>query len=207
MQIADDNAQLLSDIKVEWNKAEQDIKLAEQVCLKVVTPAVKELRYAGRRIVDALHHIKLGDDLPKAKEYLIDAKFDCMRARHDAIDVATAKMAIDIEIMVEELGYEAILLAYPPFPELRKELNRVRGLIAKSRGQRENRENVYSGIETTVLEKIINLFNEMNAAEPMMRAFVSASRRASLRNLVMGVAGLIVGVIGLAFALWDHFGH
>jgi hypothetical protein len=204
MQIEDEHAQLLSEIKSEWNKAEEDIKLAEQVCLKVVTPAVKELRYAGRRIVDALHYIKLGTDKDKILEFLVDAKFDCLRARHDAIDVATAKMAIDLEIMVKKLGYEAILLAYPNFSTLRKELNRVRSLIAKSRGQREHRENVYSGIETTDMEGIIKLYNEMNAAEPIMQAFVSKSRKHTLANNIFGGGGFLVGIASLAFSVWVY---
>ena len=47
----------IASICAEWDRAEKYIKLAEQIGGKVVFPAVAELRYAGRRIIEALHHI------------------------------------------------------------------------------------------------------------------------------------------------------
>lgn len=52
----------MDSIHDEWNKSEEAIKAAEQVNGRVILPAVKELRYAGRRIVEALHLIGAGDD-------------------------------------------------------------------------------------------------------------------------------------------------
>jgi len=85
---------LLRAIQDEWNRAETDIKTAETVVNNIVIPSVKELRYAGRRIIDAIMEMTANPsayDPARVRALLDDAHFDCHRARHDAIDAATAK--------------------------------------------------------------------------------------------------------------------
>ncbi|MBK8209654.1 MAG: hypothetical protein IPK78_06420 [Rhodospirillales bacterium] len=122
----------ISAILSQWDKAEEDIKLAEQVCNKVVWPSIKELRYAGRRVVDALHAIYSGLSDESINNFLQDAEFDCHRARHDAIDAATATIAIHLEAAADRIGYDAILSGFPQFPTLRKKLRIVRDKIKQS---------------------------------------------------------------------------
>jgi len=89
----------------EWNRAEADIKTAEMGVHSIVIPSVKELRYGGRRVIDALMEIARNPnnaDNTRIKALLDDAHFDCHRARHDAIDAA--KIAADLEIMTAKLG-------------------------------------------------------------------------------------------------------
>lgn len=205
MPISDEHHTLLSDIRGEWNKAEENIKLAEQVCSKVVMPAIKELRYAGRRIVDALYYMNgVECDDNRVKDLLNDAKFDCLRARHDAIDVATAKMAIDMETMVKELKYSVILNVYPDFHKLKKALDDARSNIAKSRGHREDRERIYTNLEVTSLPEIVTMFNDMMSRESIMKEFAVAERKSILKNnlgFYFGIVGSIAGVIGTIAAV------
>ena len=56
---------LLVSTYEEWDKAESIIKLAEQVSGEIVFPSINELRYAGRRISEALSCISRGDDHEK----------------------------------------------------------------------------------------------------------------------------------------------
>lgn len=86
----------------EWDRAEEDIKVAEQINNKVVIPSVSELRYAGRRIIEALREIEKNGPEEKIIGLLQDAEFDCHRARHDAIDAATSKIAVDLEIATKK---------------------------------------------------------------------------------------------------------
>lgn len=51
---------LLVEIAAEWDTAEKNIKAAELVSNQVVFPSIKELRYAGRRIVDFIRAINEG---------------------------------------------------------------------------------------------------------------------------------------------------
>jgi len=197
MPLTEKHAEILLSICTEWNKAEEDIKFAELVCSDVVIPAVKELRYAGRRIVDAVQSMSIDGGEEDAKSYLNDAKFDCYRARHDSIDVATAKMAKDIEVMVTKIKYEAILKAYPSFPELYSELGIVRTKIAKSRGKRQDRELVYSAIENTDFPKLVERFQKLRACEPMMINLAKADRREKLIGRILTVISIIIAIIAL----------
>lgn len=79
---------ILRDIAKEWNKAESAIKRSEQIAGDVSIPAISELRYAGRRMIDALDAAHHGGNDDKIRALFEDARFCCHRAQHDAIDAA-----------------------------------------------------------------------------------------------------------------------
>ncbi|MBF0166360.1 MAG: hypothetical protein HQL45_01915 [Alphaproteobacteria bacterium] len=184
-------------IKQEWDKAEEAIKLAEQVCGEVVTPSVKELRYAGRRLVDAIGKIGAGAPPSEIDGLLHDAYFDCHRARHDAIDAATAKIAKVLDIAATKIGYEVILKAYPSFSLLFGQLNLVRSRIAVSRGDRENRERVYASIEAVDFPALAKEYDNFKAAEPIMKGLAKTERKRRVLNYVIGIAGLLATIFSL----------
>jgi hypothetical protein len=169
--------------------------LQNKSVINIVIPSVKELRYGGRRLADALSRIASGAAPDDIRALLEEACFDCHRARHDAIDAATSKIAADLEIMVEKLEYEAILLAYPSFSALFRELIKVRDKITQTRGKRENREAIYSVIEATDFPALVASFNDMRGTEEIMKSLARKNRR----NEFFGKWGLIVG--GACFAL------
>lgn len=177
MSRLDEFAPLLDCIRAEWNRAESDIKQAEQVCAEVINPAVNELRYGGRRLVDAMGMASNGGESSDIKALLTDSLFDCHRARHDAVDAATSKIAIDLEIFQEKLGIDVVLKAYPDFPALVSQVDAVRQKIVASRGIRENRENIYTGIETVDFPALVESFNKLKASEPTMRALAKKCRK------------------------------
>ena len=84
---------LFKDAIAQWNIAERRIKKAEQVPgNEVVNSAIFELRYAGRKIVDALQLILNKEWQNNAtiyeqiRRYLADAIEDCVKSKHDVID-------------------------------------------------------------------------------------------------------------------------
>ena len=157
-------------------------------------------------MIDALMVITGNPENPdhdRIKALLDDARFDCYRARHDAIDAATAKIAADLEIMVEKLGYEAILPAFPAFPSLYQNLTNVRDRIRESRGKRDNREAIYSVIEAADFPELVRTFNEMRACEPIMVALAKKNRRIIFFGkwgFIVGLVALIVSMVGIVFA-------
>lgn len=207
MHFSEGHLALLKSIQDEWNRAEEDIKTAEMVVHSIVIPSIKELRYGGRRVIDALMVIAGNPENPdhdRIKALLDDARFDCHRARHDAIDAATAKIAADLEIMVEKLGYESILPAFSAFPSLYQNLTIVRDQIRKSRGKRDDREAIYSVIEAADFSELVSAFNNMRTCEPIMVALAKKNRRNIFFGkwgFIVGVVGLIVGMIGIVFAV------
>jgi hypothetical protein len=200
MQLNDDCWALLNSVLEEWNKAEADIKIAEQVAHKVVNPSIKELRYAGRRIVDSLLRARTANSqahMDDIASQLHDALFDCHRARHDAIDAGTSKIAIDLDIMTRKLGYEIILPFFPEFPKLYKDLRLVRTKIIASRRDRSNREMIYSVVEAVDFPALVESYHLLMENEEMMKAMARKRRRSEL----WGVVGTVIGIIGVALAV------
>ncbi|NBC97342.1 MAG: hypothetical protein GVY27_13435 [Deinococcus-Thermus bacterium] len=105
-----------------WNAAERDIKIAEQIDGAVIVPSINELRYAGRRFVEAQEVRVRGGDPAKADRYLGDAWFACLRARHDAIDASVSKIAKDLDAAVDSFGHVPIARGFPRFTELKRTL-------------------------------------------------------------------------------------
>jgi len=83
----------ISQLIEQWDIAERRIKKAEFVTAnQVVSSAIFDLRYAGRKLIDAhklLSTDKWKDD-PEEKSrilaFLADATEDCVKSKHDAID-------------------------------------------------------------------------------------------------------------------------
>lgn len=191
----------LESIRTEWNKAELDIKQAEQICNDVVAPAINELRYSGRRLAEILYWVNLNDPESKIDGLLHDALFDCHRARHDAIDAGISKIAIDLDIAEEKIGYDPILKTYPDYPKLRKSVIEIKQKIKVSRGDRENREAIYSVIEKEDFIDICNEFSLFKASEAIMIELASEQRKTIFRNKLFGYGGLATAVIAIIVAV------
>ncbi|MCQ8185164.1 hypothetical protein [Parvularcula maris] len=190
---------IFTDIRVQWDYAEADVKLAEQTCGKIVTPAIKELRYAGRRLVDALNEAYGTGDEAAITALLEDARFNCHCARHDAVDAAVGKMAADLEIMINKLGYEAVLKAYPEFPEFFSSLRDTQEKIARSRRDRANRQAIYESIENADLPQLVAGFGRVRTCEPIMKEFATKAKLVRWGS----VAGFAIAFATLAL---DFFG-
>lgn len=193
---------ILQQIVVDWDKAEQSIKLAEQVDDVIVNPAIYELRYAGRRMVEAFRCRP--DDEDKAIRLMSDAHFDCLRARHDAIDAMTTKMVGYLEAAADTLGPEVVMACFPKFIELYGVLMRIRSKIADARGKREDREAIYQIIHETDLNgSITSLFSDFRTSEKIMMEMAEKRNRNNKRDKTFGFVGLVLTVLTL---LWTVFG-
>jgi hypothetical protein len=188
---------VLAAIAADWNAAEYEVKLGEQVNKKIVVPAIKELRYAGRRLADALVAISQGKEKKEIDAFLIHARFNCHCARHDAIDAATLKMAIDLDLMTERLGHEAVLFAFPKFGELYDRIQSAQSLIATARQKRENRGDIYAEIAATNFEGLVGLYKSAKACEPLMKKIAARTRSERWIAYAIGAAGVLA-----AFLFW-----
>jgi hypothetical protein len=183
---------LFQEIRDEWDKAEADIKLAEQIGEQVVFPSIKELRYAGRRIVDALLAVQDGDE-QLAIKYLNDAKFDCHRARHDAIDAGLSTIAAELSVYQKKIGYGPILAVLPDYSQLVTKLYTSQEKIVASRNDRRNRELVYKSIQEVEFTAIAQRYRAFKANEHIMRAVARKER-------LWRVVPVIISLVALIFA-------
>lgn len=197
----DDYREQLLAIRAEWDKAEADIKLAEQVSNKIVLPSIKELRYAGRQLIEVLTKISGGAPKEDVDSLVHDALFDCLRARHDAIDAASSKIAIDLELMLRKLGYDVVLRVYPSFAALVQELTDLRDKIVASRGNREKRTVIYELIKSTDLPGLVKKYRQLMASEPIMKKIAVRERRFMVLNYGIGIAGLLMGAAAVIVAI------
>ena len=198
--------ELLASMSNEWNKAEKAIKIAENINGEVVIPAIFELRYAGRRLIEALAVRESNPD--EAFSLLRDAKFDCHRARHDAIDAATSKMSGDLSVAVEHLTPRLLMKNFSEFTAFYGDLFAVRDKIAVSREDRMNRDAIYDTIQSVDLSNLSKLYFRFRACEPLMvaaaeqeAADADETRQSAERSIWWGKVGVWVGVIGIVVAI------
>ncbi|MDR3534146.1 MAG: hypothetical protein P4L90_26725 [Rhodopila sp.] len=196
---------LLSKICAEWNKAEADIKLAEQVCDQVVIPSIMELRYAGRRLMQAMEKISKGGNAAEAVALLQDACFDCHRARHDAIDAATAQISVTLKEAVTRLKHEAVLQAFPKYSALMHALGTVRTNIVDSRASQDVRESLYAVVEDSHFPDLVSLFREFQTSESTMVAIAGRQRIERLISRAALFVGVIALVAGIAVPCYFEF--
>lgn len=199
MDLPEKVADSLAAYREAWNKAEGAIKIAEQVNAEIVNPAIYELRYGGRRVVEAIAALEEGNEAACVK-LLADAHFDCSRARHDAIDAATTKMVADINIAIEKLGPDAVRSAAPDIHELIGDLGAVRDLIANSRENREDRDAIYASIEQDHLRDLAKRFRAFQANDNLMKAFARRRNIELWFHRVMTALALIVAVVSWIWA-------
>ena len=198
----EDFEKLLKSVLAEWDKAESDIKIAEQLGHQVVFPAIKELRYAGRRIVDALARILANDDNGKITALLDDALFDCYRARHDAIDASISTIAAEMDVTAKKLGYNSVLKAFPDYPSLLETLAEAQEKIASSRGRREDRDAIYQAIEQCELAKVVKLYRAFKLSEHVMRSIAKEDRFWPKMGFLATIVSIVIAIVAIGVAIY-----
>lgn len=189
---------ILGSICHEWDMAEKDIKIAEQIGDQVVFPSIKELRYAGRRIVDALQALSKSEDAAKVTALLEDARFDCYRARHDAVDATVSIVSAELNVAAKKLKYGPVLTAFPRYSELLGHIRRSQESLAKSRSDRNNRDAIYGAVEQTEFEQIVTLFRDFKESVPVMKSLARRDRwtRAGAGlAILLGIIGIVIGLV------------
>ena len=196
MQLPDDICAALDKLCAEWNSAERAIKIAEQVNGEIINPSIYELRYGGRRIIEAFELMRDGR-FEEAGSILKDAHFDCCRARHDAIDAATTKMTSDLDIALKKLGATPIIQAFPDYSNLVGMLVETRQKIAVSRENRDDRDAIYKSIVNDNLVTIAQKFNMFQANEDVIIAHARSERRKLFFGYGLAAAGVVVAIATL----------
>lgn len=194
---------LIAEIKREWDKAEEVVKLAELVCEDVIIPAVAELRYAGRRLVDALNGQATGKTEGEVIALVEDARFCCFRSRHDAIDAALGRMALEIDVLANAMGYDVVHNSYPDFVAYVQRLTSARRQIAISRGDRNNREAIYESLVATDFSKLVDDHLALKTSETTMRIIVDRKRLTIWLGIIASLAIAIPGYV-MSWYFWKY---
>lgn len=194
----------------EWDKAEKLIKTAEVTRNEVVIASVNELRYAGRRLVDALRAAdacradptckKSEEDL---KRYVSETLSFCQRALHDAVDAIILHVRTQIGEYETEFGYIILVEKFPELIEIKKVLKQAENIVILSREDRMKRGAEYEELATTSIPVLLGHCNGLEANRELLVALAKEKRAARNKERWVEykfwigiVLGLVVAIVG-----------
>lgn len=204
---------LLVELLKQWDIAERRIKRAEQVREnEIVSNAIYELRYAGRKVSDAIR-LGIQDDWLNDSEvrrrigsFLADATEDCVKAKHDAIDSMMDFITTWLYTQEKNIGYANLQRFYPGYITTTAKIANIQDLIEESRGDRtKRRDDLYNEIENSGYQEIIEFYRQIRQSLGQVEAQLQNEERREARlrlreRIVLGVAiaEIVIGLIIIA---------
>ena len=170
-----------------WNLIEERLKRAEHIRNGTNIAAINELRYAGRKLIDAWNIFNkdnrskededaLHECIAVAKQYLINAD-------HDISDGICLFIHSEIQAYIRKFGIKTITKYFHEFPTLLVDMGRVNQIVSNSRSRRDERIVLYKDISDNYIPKLIDFHErlitsaELALAEEKRETFI---RRAAL---------------------------
>ena len=178
----------------DWMSAEEIIKRAELISQEVNYPAVQELRYAARRIVDAEYAADNGKKDEDIRWHLSEACENCRKAKHDAIDASILFVHVELDELVSKTGLDVVAQAFPQYSDLIIEMEEVGDRIVASRKRREILDTEYDAIAEKHLHNVVDLYRKLKLAKPVVVAIEKRRTRDFWRAVIL--VGLVVSVVG-----------
>jgi len=201
----------LQELIKQWNIAEGRIKQAENVrAQEIVSSAIYELRYAGRKTIDAIYLVlttdwQNDDELEgPIRAYIEDAIEDCIKAKHDAIDAALSFVTRWLAEQEIRIGLKYIQQFYPNYLEIVARIADIQEEIEESRRNRtEKRDSIYDKIDVEGYDAILKLYRNMMVSRNLVDRTI---RKDKIRdNVLLGLG--IAGAVGLIVAVLDLYFH
>jgi hypothetical protein len=200
----DNLSQQLAELAEYWNQIEKRIKQAEQLRDKAVIPAINELRYAGRKFIDAwalsTKENRTEDDDRRALECITVARQYLTNADHDTIDAALSFIYRNMSYVTKRYEARKIAPHVPGFLEILDEMDENKNKIAKSRIDRNERTSIYNGL-LPHFEKMIEAHRKVDRAE---RHILRRQKRGKFWFdffAIVGVIGALASIIALV-VIW-----
>lgn len=195
-----------------WGEAETRLKEVEQIKGDFDVASINELRYAGRRFVDALLiELKHSDHIDGNGliEAINEARNNCIRAKHDAIDSAYVYLLDRVRLMQDTFGIAICMTYFPGYSDILAEMKIVAEKIQASRTLRDQRILIYDDVATYNLPRLVKLYNQMESSEAAILELKQIEQIQTEKdeqdkrlNKRLGWGGLVVGILSLAFSLW-----
>lgn len=197
----------------EWDKAEKLIKTAEVTRNEVVLASINELRYAGRRLVDALRAAdacRADPNCVKSKEdlnrYVSETLSFCQRALHDAVDAIILHVRTQIETYDNTFGPSLLAEKFPVIIEMKTVLRAAEKLIVLSREDRMTRGEEYEKLALDQIPKLLDSCDQLEANRALLLELSQEKRRAEAKADRRFWIGLLGGaLLGFVFAMIAMF--
>ncbi len=184
----------------EWDRAELYLKIAENICLDAVNPAISELRYSGRRLAEFVKCLHTDEPSHVCADRLRDAIADCYRAQHDAMDATVAYSVKTMMKYLKHFGDAVVFEQYPDFYKLYQRVIAIQKRCEESRQDRLNREKIYSHVFSEDFPSMVDSFREFNQKMMESRQQIKHMRQFMAgREIAVALSGLAVFIAILYF--------
>ena len=206
----------LNELADEWDKAEAYIKKAEGITENVTAVAIAELRYAGRRMIDAIREYQKSGESDDFITFADEARMFCYRAQHDAIDSCFLYLRKKLRYMQNRFGLELIQRhSSADYNALWDTIYEADETVSLSRGDRGKRNEVYDKLATEIIDLMVTTNRSLEKNEKLIVDEYNKRVRADNRRVRIErrtkwmfygtfVFG-IIGIIGTISALYTIF--
>lgn len=183
--------QRLSAVGRRWNVVEGRIKEVQNIDNAVFIPAINELRYAGRRIVDAWSAYEDESLDPRTRWETIERALTVVEqyvenADHDVTDAICVFLHLKTQNIIERYGFSLANKYLPNITEFLQKLDETNRVIEESRRERNRRNDIYEQIEKEYipfLKKRIAPFNSQKKRWKSRRLFDRGRREYVLQSI------------------------
>jgi len=195
-----DFADALAKLAAHMNKVEGRLKQAEQLREEVVIPGINELRYAGRRFIDAWAICALPAPTEKqqqeARDHIVVARQYLQNADHDVTDAVCFFIHREINRMQRAYGANEMIRVFPRYAEFAQQMRTANEIISGSRETRQQRTAEYARLEADYIPSLIQTFEQLRFSETL--ALAGAKRKRFRENALVAI-GAAAGL----YALWQ----
>lgn len=195
----------LIELMHEWDRAEGLIKEVELIRNEVVFASILELRYAGRKLIDALHLIcennnntEDGKLLEIIKHHIFEATQNCVRARNDAVDACISYIHNYFIFIEDQFGGGAVVSYFPEYTDIKLKKTDVEKMISISRDERDKRQALYDDISDNYIPRIADIYKKMGASTDLM---IKDQKSARMKMYIDRAVGWGFGIIGIILAV------
>lgn len=170
----------LIEVATEWDRAEALVKQAELLRSEVVQASINELRYGGRKLIDALQILSEDsiDDVEIEKAYAsINACLNnCYCAQHDAIDALNLFVKRALKAYEVEFGIKLLAEKFPDYYSIKALLDEGDDLIVDSRGNRTERQIKYKKFGDKIYSELLVYYRKLKSGREIFQALIVAQR-------------------------------
>lgn len=183
-----------------WDETEALIKKAETISTVISVPAIGELRYGGRKLVDFVNASLSGAASDVSDEHIFEFKQCCIKARHDAVDAIVMYMKAFYESLLTKFDAALLHDGFKYDAELRSAFATVDKRVILSREERHSRNELYTKINDSDIDDLIEKFGELKHSEKI----IEAQRRYRKREHRIAIASMLFGLIGVALSVYFY---
>ncbi|MER8995568.1 hypothetical protein [Mesorhizobium sp. M0678] len=173
----DDVRDLLEKVAAKWDATEGLAKSAENIVGDAVGSVMFELRYAGRKLVDAVREsLSENPSMDAIKAHIAEVEQNCHRAHHDAVDSIIWYARSRVTIAEDTFGKDLLFLYWKDYIPTKDKLDQLGKIVAQSREFRGMRFDVYDRMYRDDMPVVLDSLRNFGHSEDALKALAEKSR-------------------------------